>query len=76
MTGPAPTADGCPRCGATFTCGAAVGASTCACGTVPLDAAALAAIGSRYRGCLCLDCLRAIAAGEPADRPAATSPGD
>ncbi len=59
----------CPRCGAGFHCGAA-GPTPCACATVTLPAPLLAALRARYRSCLCLRCLQALAAGaplEPAD---------
>jgi hypothetical protein len=61
--------DPCPRCGEAFRCGAN-NAEPCACSTVPLDAATLAALRTRYSGCLCLGCLRAVAAAavrSPAD---------
>lgn len=50
----------CPRCGATFGCGAATGDCWCFDEAfrlpVPVEDGA---------GCYCPDCLRAIAAGEP-----------
>lgn len=69
----APAPDRCPRCGGGFACGAA-GAGPCACTTVVLAPALLARLRQRYRGCLCLDCLQALAAGaavEPPGREAA-----
>jgi Cysteine-rich CWC len=45
----------CPRCGATFHCGAKEAA--CACAQVALDDATRAAIAQRYTGCLCAACL-------------------
>jgi Cysteine-rich CWC len=57
--------DTCPRCGAAFECGFD-DPDPCPCTTLQLDAATLAALRQRYRGCLCLACLRAIAAQEPA----------
>ena len=54
--------DRCPRCGGGFQCGAN-DAAPCACTTVPLDAATLAALRTQLNGCLCLACLREIAAG-------------
>jgi hypothetical protein len=50
----------CPRCGGAFHCGAH-DAAPCACTTVKLDAATLAALRQHYQGCLCLDCLRMLA---------------
>lgn len=38
-------------------------------GTMALDAALLAALRERWRGCLCLPCLAALAAGAPLDPP-------
>ncbi len=58
------TPDRCPRCGAAFHCGAA-GPAPCPCGTVTLPAPLLAALRARWRGCLCLGCLQALAAGAP-----------
>jgi hypothetical protein len=51
----------CPRCGGSFHCGAN-DAAPCACGAVQLDDATLAGLRMRYTGCLCLACLREIAA--------------
>ena len=48
--------DACPRCAAAFHCGAA-DAAPCACTTVQLEAATLAALRSQYERCLCLRCL-------------------
>ncbi|MFO1219173.1 MAG: cysteine-rich CWC family protein [Burkholderiaceae bacterium] len=59
----------CPRCGAAFDCGAHE-AAPCACTTVALDGAMLAALRATFSGCLCLACLQAIAGGD-ALRPAA-----
>lgn len=55
----------CPRCGGGFHCGVADVSTPCACKTVTLDAATLAALRERYTGCLCLSCLRQIQRGEP-----------
>jgi hypothetical protein len=67
----------CPRCGQPFRCGIA-DAAPCACTTVKLDAALLAALRQRFSGCLCLPCLQALAAGAahraPEDREAASTP--
>ncbi len=48
--------DVCPRCGAAFHCGVA-DAAPCACTTVRLDTATLAALRGQYERCLCLRCL-------------------
>ena len=68
MSAPAAPADTCPRCGGTFHCGVN-DAAPCACTTIRLDAAQLAALRERYAGCLCVRCLAAIAGGEPIDAP-------
>jgi len=57
--------DVCPRCGAAFHCGVA-DAAPCACATVRLDAATLAALRGQYDTCLCLRCLLEL---QPAPRP-------
>jgi ribosomal protein L34E len=58
-----PTAESrCERCGGAFHCGVN-DAAPCACTTVTLDAATLAALRRRYEGCLCLRCLAELAAG-------------
>ncbi len=65
-------ADTCPRCGRRFACGVAA-ATPCACSTLRLDPALLARLRARWSGCLCLDCLHALARDaplEPAARPA------
>jgi hypothetical protein len=56
--------DRCPRCGGRFHCGVA-DATPCPCTTLTLAPATLAALQARYAGCLCLDCLQAVAAGAP-----------
>ena len=56
------TDDRCPRCGGAFHCGAN-DAGPCACTALQLDEATLADLRTRYAGCLCLACLREIAAG-------------
>ena len=56
----------CPRCGGDFHCGFD-DAEPCACASVQLDEATRAALRQRYTGCLCMTCLRAIAAD--ADAP-------
>jgi hypothetical protein len=60
VNAPPPRLDRCPRCGSAFRCGAA-GPDPCACTTVTLGATLQAQLRERYRGCLCLDCLRALA---------------
>ena len=57
---PRDATDRCARCGGAFHCGAA-DAAPCPCTTVRLDAATLARLRERYRGCLCLRCLAALA---------------
>ncbi len=58
--------DLCPRCGGGFHCGVN-DAAPCACTTVRLDAATLAALRQRYASCLCLRCLNELGElGEPA----------
>jgi hypothetical protein len=64
---PPPSAtERCPRCAAAFHCGMH-DAAPCACTGVPLDAPTLARLRQRHTGCLCLDCLRALAAGATAE---------
>jgi hypothetical protein len=58
---PPPAADRCPRCGAAFHCGVN-DAAPCPCSTLRLDEATLAMLRQRFRGCLCLACLREFAA--------------
>lgn len=53
--------DRCPRCGGGFHCGAG-DAAPCACTALKLDAATLADLRLQYQGCLCLNCLRVVAA--------------
>lgn len=48
----------CPRCGGGFDCGAARG--VCDCFELRLSDALRAELAQRYRGCLCLDCLRQL----------------
>jgi hypothetical protein len=56
----------CPRCGGAFACGAA-GPSPCACAAVELGAALRLSLQTAYTGCLCLACLRELAAGVQSD---------
>jgi len=62
--------DRCPRCGGLFACGAA-GRGPCACTTVTLDPSLQARLREQFQGCLCLDCLHALAWAErpPGGRP-------
>ncbi len=62
--------DRCPRCGGGFHCGAQ-DVTPCPCGTLTLDAALQTRLRERFTGCLCLACLRALAAGAPLDGDAA-----
>jgi len=55
----------CPRCGGAIHCGVN-DASPCACTTLVLAPAALAALHERYSGCLCLRCLRQLQLQQPA----------
>ena len=54
--------DRCPRCGGGFHCGVN-DAEPCACTALQFDEATLADLRARFTGCLCLACLREIAAG-------------
>ena len=51
----------CARCGGGFHCGMNDD-QPCACSTLTLPPALLAQLQQRYTGCLCLDCLRELAA--------------
>jgi len=62
--------DRCPRCGGGFHCGSQ-DAEPCACCSLTLSPALLAALRERYPSCLCLTCLKALAAGAPLEPPAA-----
>ena len=66
----APAVERCPRCGEAFHCGIN-DAAPCACTGPKLDAALQQALRQRYRGCLCLRCLLALARGAALDAPAA-----
>jgi hypothetical protein len=59
----------CPRCGGAFHCGAN-DAGPCACTTLALTPALRTELAARFHGCLCLACLRTLAAGQA---PAALS---
>jgi hypothetical protein len=50
----------CPRCGGGFHC-SVDDPQPCACSSLKLDAAALAALRSQFTGCLCLACLSTLA---------------
>ena len=54
--------DRCPRCGGSFHCGIN-DELPCACTGLTLDAALQQRLCERYTGCLCMSCLRALAAG-------------
>ena len=60
--------DRCPRCGGNFHCGMQ-DAAPCPCTTLALSAALQASLQQRYTGCLCLRCLRALAADAAAAAP-------
>ncbi len=53
----------CPRCGGGFDCGAQAG--HCDCFGIQLGDALRAELAARYRGCLCLRCLRELQADAP-----------
>ena len=63
--GTATPTDRCPRCGGTFVCGAA-GPGPCACVTVTLSTELQQVLQQQYTACLCLGCLRMLAAQETA----------
>jgi hypothetical protein len=58
--------DRCPRCGGGFHCGMN-DAGPCPCADIALDAPLQQRLRERYRGCLCLRCLRELQAGAPLD---------
>ncbi|MFN3303937.1 MAG: cysteine-rich CWC family protein [Roseateles sp.] len=64
MATPPPTLpDTCPRCGGGFACGASAG--HCDCFDLQLSEALREQLAARYPGqCLCLRCLRELAAAE------------
>jgi UTP pyrophosphatase len=64
------TTERCPRCGGGFHCGID-DAGPCACTGITLDAAVQQQLRERYRGCLCLRCLQALA---QTSRPAPALP--
>ena len=55
----------CPRCDAAFRCGVH-DAAGCPCTTLTLGAELLARLRCEQTGCLCLGCLQALAAQDPA----------
>lgn len=60
----------CPRCNAPFHCGVNDPAP-CVCTALSLDDATRAELRQRYTGCLCLGCLRELAAAaRPTPAPA------
>lgn len=61
MTARAAERDRCPRCGMGLHCGMQ-DATPCPCTTVKLSTDMRGSLGQRYSGCLCLACLRALAA--------------
>ena len=61
--------DRCPRCGGVFHCGVQ-DSTPCPCSTLTLSTELQAALRTRYSGCLCLACLKALAAGAPLEPPA------
>jgi len=65
--------DRCPRCGATFHCGAA-GPGPCPCAGIDLGAALQWRLREPFVGCLCLACLQAVASAESAPGRAAPVP--
>lgn len=62
MAEAAPQESRCPRCGGAFHCGVN-NSGPCACTTITLNPAQRAELAARYQGCLCLACLRELAAG-------------
>jgi ribosomal protein L34E len=54
----------CPRCGAFFEC---LHAPQCWCAAIELTKKARRELAARYSGCLCPECLAAIAAGAPVE---------
>ncbi len=70
---PMPLDDRCPRCGSAFHCGIDDEAP-CACPGVQLDAALQQRLRERFSGCLCMNCLRALAGGAPLEAEQPGSP--
>lgn len=67
---PLPANAACPRCAAGFRCGVA-DPGACACTTPTLSPALLSRLAHQFPGrCLCLDCLRALQAGDEKAAPA------
>ena len=52
----------CPRCGRNFLCRGDDDIAHCQCAAVDLSPEDRAYISDRFEGCLCVDCLRALAA--------------
>jgi hypothetical protein len=63
--------DRCPRCAGGFHCGVN-DTAPCPCASLTLTPELQAALRQRYHGCLCLNCLRALAAGASIDPPSPT----
>ena len=61
----------CPRCGGGFHCGAAE--SHCDCFELKLSPTLRAELAQRYRGCLCLACLRELAKPPQPPAPSASA---
>lgn len=61
MTPTLPPNERCPRCGSDFRCGVN-DTEPCACTTLVLPPALLQQLQQTWRGCLCLACLRQLAA--------------
>lgn len=64
---PASTPDTCPRCRGSFHCGAAAG--VCDCFELRLSEALRQRLAAEFSGCLCLRCLRELAAEEADQAP-------
>ncbi len=65
--------DRCPRCGGGFHCGIA-DAQPCACMSIDLKPDTLAQLRTQFSGCLCLACLRELAACEAQGLPQPPAP--
>lgn len=61
----------CPRCGGAFECG--VQAGHCACFGIRLNERLRSELAERYRGCLCLPCLRELIEADARRGPALTA---
>jgi hypothetical protein len=65
--------DRCPRCGGVFRCGMK-DPGPCPCTAVALTPEDRAELARRYQGCLCVNCLAAVARGE-LDEKSPAAPG-